>query len=74
VLVESIEDGSVEGRSAHQAPEVDGITFLLDDPQASLRLSDLVVGDIVTAIVDGSDGVDLSARVIDRRITRHERS
>ena len=73
VLVESIEDESVEGRAAHQAPEVDGITILIDDPEASLRLSDLVVGDIVTAIVDASDGVDLVARVIDRRIKRHER-
>ena len=71
--MESIEDESVEGRSAHQAPEVDGITILIDDPEASLRLSDLVVGDIVTAIVDASDGVDLVARVIDRRIKRHER-
>jgi ribosomal protein S12 methylthiotransferase RimO len=74
VLVENIEAGAVEGRSAHQAPEVDGITILVDDPQASLRLDDLVIGDIVTAIVDASDGVDLVARVIDRRIKRYERA
>ena len=70
VLVETIEDGVVEGRSAHQAPEVDGITILIDDPLANLRLADVTIGDIVTASVQSSDGVDLIASVIDRRITR----
>jgi tRNA A37 methylthiotransferase MiaB len=64
VLVESVletEDGLlVEGRSAHQAPEVDGSTVLVDGdgPLAGLR-----VGDLVPATVVGSDGVDLVAAV-----------
>ncbi|HET8604713.1 MAG TPA: 30S ribosomal protein S12 methylthiotransferase RimO [Marmoricola sp.] len=60
VLVESVSEGPagpvVEGRAAHQGPEVDGTT-LLEDAPAGTR-----TGDLVTAIVIGSDGVDLVAR------------
>ncbi len=59
VLVESLapEDGpagAVEGRAAHQGPEVDGSTFVTG--AAGSR-----VGDLVTAVVTDSDGVDLIA-------------
>jgi ribosomal protein S12 methylthiotransferase len=47
----------VEGRAAHQAPEVDGSVTLVGDV-AGLR-----VGDLVTAVVTGTSGVDLTARV-----------
>jgi ribosomal protein S12 methylthiotransferase RimO len=58
-LVEQTEDGlAVEGRSAHQAPEVDGSTLLVD---GGLDLASLVVGSLVLAEVVGSDGVDLTA-------------
>jgi ribosomal protein S12 methylthiotransferase RimO len=56
VLVERIDDGSVEGRAAHQGPEVDGSTFLVD--------SDAQVGDLVPAVVVESEGADLYARVL----------
>ena len=56
VLVESMEDDEVVGRAAHQGPEVDGTTTLTDLP-AGVR-----VGDLVAAVVTGSDGVDLVAR------------
>lgn len=58
VLVERVdgEDGTVEGRGAHQGPEVDGSTYLLD--------SDARVGDLVRATVVGSEGVDLYARAL----------
>ncbi len=55
VLVESVADGVVEGRAAHQGPEVDGCTILDGAPAAG-------VGDLVRATVVGSDGVDLVAR------------
>ncbi len=55
VLVEAIGDGVVEGRAAHQAPEVDGSTTL------SAVLPGLAVGDLVRAKVTGTDGVDLIA-------------
>ncbi|MGH3648031.1 MAG: 30S ribosomal protein S12 methylthiotransferase RimO [Micromonosporaceae bacterium] len=58
VLVESDTDGVVEGRAAHQAPEVDGTTTL-----GAARA--LQVGDLVRARVVASDGVDLEAEVID---------
>ena len=58
VLVDSVRDGVVEGRAAHQAPEVDGSTTLTGDAAA-----DLVPGDLVRAVVTGSEGVDLVARV-----------
>ncbi|SEC97779.1 ribosomal protein S12 methylthiotransferase RimO [Nocardioides exalbidus] len=60
VLVESVTDaddnGAVEGRAAHQGPEVDGTTLVLgaDDAQ---------VGDLLTATVTGTDGVDLVATI-----------
>jgi ribosomal protein S12 methylthiotransferase len=56
VLVESVEDGIIEGRAAHQGPEVDGSTTLegLSGPVA--------VGDMIQAVVVGSEGVDLVAR------------
>jgi tRNA A37 methylthiotransferase MiaB len=57
VLVESVEDGLVEGRAAHQGPEVDGSTLLEG-------AGDVAVGDLVTATVVASDGVDLVARAV----------
>ncbi|GAA4723414.1 30S ribosomal protein S12 methylthiotransferase RimO [Nocardioides endophyticus] len=56
VLVERAAPGDVEGRAAHQGPEVDGSTFLLD--------SDAQVGDLVRAVVVESEGADLYARVL----------
>jgi ribosomal protein S12 methylthiotransferase len=56
VLVDSVEDGAVEGRAAHQAPEVDGSVTLVGEQAAGLR-----PGDLVTATVTGADGVDLVA-------------
>ncbi|WP_028655435.1 30S ribosomal protein S12 methylthiotransferase RimO [Nocardioides sp. J54] len=59
VLVEEVDpdgtgDGTVEGRAAQQGPEVDGTTRVLGAPDAR-------VGDILTALVVASDGVDLIA-------------
>jgi ribosomal protein S12 methylthiotransferase RimO len=45
-----------EGRAAHQAPEVDGVITV----RSAVPLA---VGDMVTAVVTGSDGVDLTADV-----------
>jgi len=56
VLVERVAEGDVEGRAAHQGPEVDGSTYLLD--------SDAQVGDLVRAVVVDSEGADLYARVL----------
>ncbi|MDQ6642777.1 MAG: 30S ribosomal protein S12 methylthiotransferase RimO [Actinomycetota bacterium] len=53
VLVESIDGDLVEGRAEHQGPEVDGSTTL-----TGLR-DDVRIGDLVTATVTASDGVDL---------------
>ncbi|MER5867027.1 30S ribosomal protein S12 methylthiotransferase RimO [Kitasatospora sp. NPDC002040] len=59
VLVESVEDGVVEGRSAHQAPETDGLTTLLG-------ADDAVVGEYYRATVVGTEGVDLVAEALER--------
>ncbi|QWF20408.1 30S ribosomal protein S12 methylthiotransferase RimO [Nocardioides sp. LMS-CY] len=56
VLVERIDDETTEGRAAHQGPEVDGSTYLLD--------GDAQVGDLVRAVVVESEGADLYARVV----------
>lgn len=57
VLVESLDDGEVVGRAAHQGPEVDGTTRLVG-------ASGLQIGDLVAAEVSESLGVDLVAHVI----------
>jgi ribosomal protein S12 methylthiotransferase len=49
---------SLEGRAAHQAPEVDGSTTLV---AGGLELGTLRPGDLVAARVTGSSGVDLVA-------------
>ncbi len=56
LIEERLEDGCYEGRAAHQAPEVDGVTTVM--PAAPLA-----VGEIVRARVSGSEGVDLTADV-----------
>ncbi|WP_220138599.1 30S ribosomal protein S12 methylthiotransferase RimO [Nocardioides massiliensis] len=62
VLVESVEDGEpAEGRAAHQGPEVDGVTSLLDVD--GHPLSGVRVGDFVTATVVATEGIDLVAQV-----------
>jgi ribosomal protein S12 methylthiotransferase len=58
VLVESVDrrgEGRVEGRADHQGPEVDGTTSV------GGAVADVRVGDLVRAVVVGSDGVDLVA-------------
>ena len=51
--------GSYLGRAAHQAPEVDGVTTV----RSAVPLA---AGDMVRAVVTGSDGVDLIADVTQR--------
>ena len=48
--------GRYLGRAAHQAPEVDGVTTVTSPVP-------LAVGDLVRAVVTGSEGVDLIADV-----------
>ncbi len=59
VLVDRVDEGEVEGRAAHQAPEVDGATTLVGGEVAGLR-----PGDLVEARVTGADGVDLIAEPV----------
>ena len=59
VLVEAVTGDGLEGRAAHQAPEVDGATLVTGAPV------DTQVGDLVRATVTGSAGVDLTARYLD---------
>jgi len=49
-------EGSYLGRAAHQAPEVDGVTTVTSSVP-------LEAGDMVRAVVTGSEGVDLIADV-----------
>src|SRR5690606_8941679 len=57
VLIEEVEDGVVIGRAEHQGPEVDGATEVhgLIDPRP---------GQLVSATVTASDGVDLVADAV----------
>ncbi|CAM3206240.1 30S ribosomal protein S12 methylthiotransferase RimO [Stackebrandtia soli] len=58
VLIDAVDDDGVDGRAEHQAPEVDGNTALIGD------VDDLRPGDIVTAKVVDSIGVDLVAEIV----------
>ncbi len=65
VLVEELDDetGEVIGRAAFQGPDVDGVTILRLDPSVSSAATAVpAVGDIVPAVVIGTDGIDLVAR------------
>jgi ribosomal protein S12 methylthiotransferase len=55
LIEERLADGRYEGRAAHQAPEVDGVTTVMS-------AQPLAVGGIVRARVTGSEGVDLIAQ------------
>ena len=59
VLVEEIDDetGEVRGRAAFQGPDVDGNTLLVLPEGAAAP----AIGDIVTAVVVGTEGIDLVA-------------
>ena len=57
VLVEEIDGDEIEGRAAHQAPEVDGSTRLVG-------AAGVAIGDMVTARVIASEGVDLVAEAV----------
>ncbi|GIJ07253.1 30S ribosomal protein S12 methylthiotransferase RimO [Micromonospora andamanensis] len=61
VLVDSVDGGIVEGRAAHQAPEVDGSTTLVAPDGGGVDLTALRPGDLVRATVTGTEGVDLLA-------------
>jgi len=54
LIEEPLGPGHYQGRAAHQAPEVDGVTTVRSPVP-------LAVGDIVSAVVVGSEGVDLQA-------------
>jgi len=54
LIEEPLGSGRYQGRAAHQAPEVDGVTTVRSP-------APLAIGDIVSAVVVGSDGVDLLA-------------
>lgn len=63
VLVEEVDAeeaaaGEVEGRAAHQGPEVDGTTRVVGAPGAR-------PGDMIRAVVVASDGVDLVAEPVE---------
>jgi MiaB/RimO family radical SAM methylthiotransferase len=60
LIEERLGDGLFEGRAAHQAPEVDGMTTVR-------CAADLVPGQIVRATVVSSDGVDLVATVAEEQ-------
>ncbi len=56
VLLETVPgEGAAEGRAAHQGPEVDGSTTVVDLPDGAY------VGQVVRAVVTAADGVDLVA-------------
>jgi MiaB/RimO family radical SAM methylthiotransferase len=63
LLVESVDDEGAEGRSAHQAPEVDGVTRMPVSAMPSYA-GTLRVGDIVRARVTASEGVDLVVEAV----------
>ncbi len=56
VLVDTVADGVVEGRAAHQAPEVDGSTTLVAPVGGGVDLAALRPGDLVRATVDRHRG------------------
>jgi len=73
VLVERVDADEVEGRAAHQGPDVDGSTFLSlprrraggGRSEGSGRVDRVAVGDLVRARVVEASGVDLIAEPLE---------
>jgi ribosomal protein S12 methylthiotransferase RimO len=64
VLVETVDrGGEAEGRAAHQGPDVDGTTRLLSRSGPAFA-----VGQIVSAVVVATEGVDLIGRALDSSV------
>ncbi len=63
VLVESVTAGVVEGRAAHQGPDVDGNTTLGVAGHPFSGGVQPQVGDLLAAVVVASEGADLIAQV-----------
>jgi len=57
LIEERLEPGRYQGRAGHQAPEVDGVTAVRSPAPLS-------VGETVSAVVVGSEGVDLVAEAL----------
>ncbi len=57
LIDEVLAGGSYLGRAEHQAPEVDGATEVHSERP-------LVIGDVIEAVVTGSEGVDLRAAAV----------
>ena len=68
MLVESIgADGTIVGRAAHQAPEVDGVTTVRSTAPDGMRVEVIDragIGAIIAARVTDSSGVDLLAAAV----------
>lgn len=62
VLIESIEGDIVEGRAAHQGPEVDGVTYV--ELSRDLPAHVFAVGQYLECVFIASDGADLVARPV----------
>jgi MiaB/RimO family radical SAM methylthiotransferase len=58
VLVERVDGSKAEGRAEHQGPEVDGTTTVVG------LLSGTRVGELLTAVVADTEGVDLVAELL----------
>jgi ribosomal protein S12 methylthiotransferase RimO len=69
VLVDTVADGVVEGRAAHQAPEVDGSTTLAGASDIGAARPNFAAalrpGDLVRATVIATEGVDLVAEPVE---------
>ncbi|MDQ1702554.1 MAG: ribosomal protein methylthiotransferase [Frankiaceae bacterium] len=83
VLVEEIDGDTIEGRAAHQAPEVDGSTRLLGAASHTAGVASgasgiavgtagIAVGDMVTARVVATEGVDLVAELVSVPVANSE--
>lgn len=66
VLIESIDGEMLEGRGAHQGPEVDGLTYLELSPGE--EPSSYRVGQYLDGVIVASDGADVVARI--REVSR----
>jgi tRNA A37 methylthiotransferase MiaB len=67
LIEESLGEGVYLGRGAHQAPEVDGATTVRSGAA-------LAIGDLVSAMVTGSEGVDLVAEPVAVTASRVQRA
>ena len=64
VIIDEIDENGIVGRSMADAPEIDGLVYLVNPLQSSAQKSAVQIGDIVQAKIYNADEYDLWGEIV----------